>query len=505
MKINEVKLKDFNFGDVSGSDESREEKFQELFYDENSKYELTLLDEKKFIIYGRKGTGKTLLASYILEKYRSDKIKFYKLVSYDDYILEKLKEFKYENIKKEEQSLFWRYVFLQQFVELIKESSEKLSWWQMIQRKKLYNFVERVEKQFLDVIQFVDEDKIEEGLGSGFSIEAEKVGVSASSNNVQISTTQRTSVESPYFKKYRSIENEIVTYLTNSRGTYTVFFDDMDRLEEMMDKEEFYYLMISMINGAHALNKILPQKSKVVLLLRSDVVKMLHGRSGDINKPITSGGFELRWYETNARASNSPLMKMVFHKMKQSIDEDIKLSDIKERFFGKKESTLLYLMERTFGRPRDLVSFLNIYKNNFPDDNRITRNHLEMIEKEYSNWFHNEICNELKITGRFEEIDRVMKFISELGQGRFVGHKLVDFMEKRDGDTTNLVELLSILVSVGALGVELPNRNIEFRYRYYNIDKPVNIHTKFVVHHGLRSVLSINRGKQNDKVEILFE
>lgn len=44
-----------------------------------------------------------------------------KIVSYDEYIYEKLKEFKYDSVKKEEQSLFWRYVFLQQFVDLIKK------------------------------------------------------------------------------------------------------------------------------------------------------------------------------------------------------------------------------------------------------------------------------------------------------------------------------------------------------------------------------------------------
>ena len=51
MNINEVTMKDFNFGDVSGSEESQEPKFQDLFYDEDSKIENQVNSKKKFIIY----------------------------------------------------------------------------------------------------------------------------------------------------------------------------------------------------------------------------------------------------------------------------------------------------------------------------------------------------------------------------------------------------------------------------------------------------------------------
>ena len=50
MKLDEVRIKDFNFGDVDGSDESLEPKFQDLFYDEDSFYETELSKKKKFII-----------------------------------------------------------------------------------------------------------------------------------------------------------------------------------------------------------------------------------------------------------------------------------------------------------------------------------------------------------------------------------------------------------------------------------------------------------------------
>ena len=137
-------MKDFNFGDVSGSEESQEPKFQDLFYDEDSKIENQVNSKKKFIIYGRKGTGKTLLASYINEKNKKVHNRASKVVSYDDYILEKLKEFKYDSVKKEEQSLFWRYVFLQQFTDLIKDDFKELHFWQFFKKYKIKKFIKNV-------------------------------------------------------------------------------------------------------------------------------------------------------------------------------------------------------------------------------------------------------------------------------------------------------------------------------------------------------------------------
>ncbi|HHA8154543.1 TPA: hypothetical protein ACOOZ1_001818 [Streptococcus pneumoniae] len=499
MKLNEVRVKDFNFGDVDGSDESLEPKFQDLFYDEDSFYEKELSKKKKFIIYGRKGTGKTLLASYLNEKMRRNANQSSKIVSYDEYICEKLKEFKYDSVKKEEQSLFWRYVFLQQFVDLIKKDYEYARFWQFYRKRKIKKLIESVTRQFLEVQQFINEDSTEIKNSGKFNSKISDLGAELQVNSSSGSTQKTTSIESPYFKKYKEIETEVLNYLKASSKVYFIFFDDMDRLEETMDLDEFIDLMISMIYGAQSLNRKIEGNSKIVLLLRSDILKLLFGKSGDVNKPITSGGIELIWYESNAAASDSPLIKMVLYKMSKSIDDNLPLSEIRRNFFPTKDTIFKYMMSRSFGRPRDIVSFFNIYKKKFPEDQKIVLNNMQRVEKEYSEWFYKEISNELKITGKFDEVDKLLKSISELGKYEFTYHKLFDFMQKRQGNTDELLELLTLLVQLGVLGIRLNTGNIEFRYRDYNIDKPVNIHTKFVVHYGLRKLLSISFNDDNEK------
>ncbi|HEM6045186.1 TPA: hypothetical protein U2B54_000970 [Streptococcus suis] len=498
MNINEVTIKDFNFGDVNGSEESQEPRFQDLYYDEGSKIENQVKSKKKFIIYGRKGTGKTLLASYINEKNKELVESSSKIVAYDEFILEKLKEFNYDSVKREEQSLFWRYFFLQQFADLIGEDLEKLSFWQVYQKNKIKKFIKDVKQQFWEVQQLIDEttvgSEVSSQLGTSVSDAGSHIGTRISSSNTR---TIHGSV-SPYFKKYQILESLIEDYLSKSSKKYTIFFDDLDRLEETIPREEFLYLMISMINGAHALNKKLPDNSKIVILLRSDVIKLLFGKSGDINKLVTSGGVELRWYDSNSKASANPLMKMIFYKMSQSIDGEIPLEVIREQFFSRKETVFTYIMARTFGRPRDVVAFFNIYKDRFTDDRKILIDHLRESEKEYSEWFYREISNELKMTGEFDEIDEVIRAISELGKGEFTYHKLRDFLIKRERNCDKLLSYLSILVNQGVLGIRLHSGNVEFRYRDFNIDKPVNIHTIFVVHYGLRKLFSTGIDKSKE-------
>ena len=501
MNINEVTMKDFNFGDVSGSEESQEPKFQDLFYDEDSKIENQVNSKKKFIIYGRKGTGKTLLASYINEKNKKVHNRASKVVSYDDYILEKLKEFKYDSVKKEEQSLFWRYVFLQQFTDLIKDDFKELHFWQFFKKYKIKKFIKNVEQQFWEVQEFIDQSNLGEESTGKIGVSKSEIGFSKDSKSTFSNTQTTKNKISPYFKKYEVIESIILNYIENSSRNYTIFFDDMDRLEEIMNREDFLYLMISMINGAQALNKKIPKDSKIILLLRSDVIKLLFGKSGDINKPITSGGIELRWYESNYKSSGTPLMKMIFHKMSQSIDGRYSIEDIRNNFFPKKEAIFNYIMSRTFGRPRDVVSFLNIYKKNYPNDAKVVKEHLFEIEKEYSDWFYREISNELKMTGRFDEIKDVIGIISELGKGEFTYFKIEDFIKKRNEEIGDLLQILTILVNHGVLGIKLNTGSIEFRYRDFNIDKPVSIYSMFVVHYGLRKLLSIVPKKQSEKSE----
>lgn len=60
----EIQLKNIFVGDPDGLAEAQKAQFNDLFYKKNKKYEELEKNPNKFIVTGRKGTGKTLLAKY---------------------------------------------------------------------------------------------------------------------------------------------------------------------------------------------------------------------------------------------------------------------------------------------------------------------------------------------------------------------------------------------------------------------------------------------------------
>ena len=60
----DIRLKDVLVGKANGLEEANDKAFADLFYTGNKKYQELRDNPDKFIISGRKGTGKTILAKY---------------------------------------------------------------------------------------------------------------------------------------------------------------------------------------------------------------------------------------------------------------------------------------------------------------------------------------------------------------------------------------------------------------------------------------------------------
>ena len=59
-----IKIKDLHIGNANGITEASNKGFENYFYTDNRYYESLVNNKEKYIIAGKKGTGKTLLAKY---------------------------------------------------------------------------------------------------------------------------------------------------------------------------------------------------------------------------------------------------------------------------------------------------------------------------------------------------------------------------------------------------------------------------------------------------------
>lgn len=120
-----IKLKDLFLGNIDGIKESEEKGFENYFYTGNNYYDKLKKNEKKFIISGKKGTGKIILAKYFeLQENKEGKIS--KLLTERDPILKILTEIKTIDINPEERDLVTEYIIILEIANIINENKRKL-------------------------------------------------------------------------------------------------------------------------------------------------------------------------------------------------------------------------------------------------------------------------------------------------------------------------------------------------------------------------------------------
>ena len=139
MKEN-VKLEKLYFGDVDGEREAAREDFKNLFYNNNDKYN-DILDGSKFLIIGKKGSGKTYLAKYICLKLNERKNNSCKIMDSSNFNLQKLIDLSGRSFQKGEAELFWKWIILLDFSYEIIKRNKILKYIPFTKYRKLRKFI----------------------------------------------------------------------------------------------------------------------------------------------------------------------------------------------------------------------------------------------------------------------------------------------------------------------------------------------------------------------------
>ena len=108
-------------GEVDGKKEARDPDFENLFYLGDGYYD-ELDKQNKYIIIGRKGTGKSVLINYYKKQIDKKDNAFCKIITVPSFMKRKLKTFDYNKLNTEELEEFWKYVLLKELTGLILEN-----------------------------------------------------------------------------------------------------------------------------------------------------------------------------------------------------------------------------------------------------------------------------------------------------------------------------------------------------------------------------------------------
>ena len=146
--------------------------------------------------------------------------------------------------------------------------------------------------------------------------------------------------------------------------------------------------------------KDINSSSRIITTFRKDVIDQMQFYGNNLNKYVSDNGITLGWYSPliTTHPQRSELGKLVLHKVRASVPEYNGIED--EELFNlifeknsKKMHPFKFIVERGFGRPRDVIKYLDIVSDTFPDYKKITHRMVNEVQAEYSSWFYSEISN----------------------------------------------------------------------------------------------------------------
>jgi hypothetical protein len=498
-KLNDVLLRDIDLGSIDGDYESKNIHFKDYFYNRHTDYELIKNQKNKFLITGRKGSGKTYLSKYLAFSLKNDGY-LTKTIKWNDINLNTLVEL--GNISDSSESgNFYRFIIFIEISRLILSFSLKdsLNWKKTpIKFIKAFHYKSKLKRFY------------EERYPSGnYSIDkiniknstTEKVDVNSLVKGIKSSCEANEIQDVEYRKKNINevLEQlEKIVYCFIKYVPILLISDDLDEQNlNLLNDTSFKEFLIKYINVISEINlEIEKYNSKCIIVIRDDILEALNSKSSNINKIITGSNVHINWCEKVSQLPwENDITKMILNKIKISanIDPETDDKEVYLHFFDKKierKNCIEYLVSRSLGRPRDIVEFLSEIKEKNGDYKKFYPKAFRSVLSDYSNYFIREFKNELSIFYDSDFIEQGFNLLSSLNKSKFSFEEIEAFYQSNKDDfpkIESVKEILTIFYNVGLLGNE-DNGAVSFSYRYDGKDK-ANFNVNFLVHYGAQKKL----------------
>ena len=272
------------------------------------------LNNEKFIVLGRKGTGKSAIGEYILAETRKNANLFCTFIKKNDIDIEKIVQIGKEEGVIIERTLLYKWIILTKFVALFADN-QSLTCQQGM--KHLSNFIKR-NRGFININNYEIKEIIHE-YGLSVNVEYFKRYLCASGNV----SAQYKSEKADFYKLIPDLEKVVVNILQSDEyNKYILMFDDLD-IGLNLNHQDSVETLIELIrivkyynNDVFARHSI---DSKIIVFLRTDIQKHLI-YTADMPKVFASYATELRWYEDYFKYNETKILLRQFINKRISVN-----------------------------------------------------------------------------------------------------------------------------------------------------------------------------------------
>lgn len=440
--------------------------------------------ERCYVI-GRKGTGKTAIAEYLLKKHDAKifpvKLSFKNFPFNDLYDLEN-KRFRTPN----QYITLWKYLIYSSIAKLMKAN-------------------EAIDSNLRSSLDRVYSDDPESSLSrrisrwTGKTFEFRVLGTGAGGGKTQQSVDNDTT----WIDRVELLERMISDHIDDS--FYLVIFDELD--EDYQDilltdrREQYTSLLTSLFKAVQDVKSVFLNAQFNILpivFLRDDIYDILHDPDKTKWSDLSIG---LDW-------SKDQIKKLLAFRISRAISAEGRILDFRSawnRIFSnrpvhyggrqqKEISAFEYITRSSHIRPRDYIRYLQVcaeeallHNNKFIKPETVV-----WVDKAFSNYMRSEFEDE--IHGFLPEISQVLDTVGQIRKQTF---SLEEFslaykreVERGFLEERNVEFVLRVLFHFSIIGNQPRQKNIQV-FKYLNKEARFNLNESICVHRGLFKALQI--------------
>ncbi len=459
-------------------------------------------NSQRWMILGRKGTGKTAIYEFLKNSQPEDTNGYHNIAlnfkAYPWPIHKIYKESMEGELTSYQKS--WHYLFTVQFIsKLIKIKEDR--------KEKLSAELKKI-KQYIEAIYGNPNPSITDIIKSKFlrigQLKLPGIETNGMSARIGEISFEEISEDQILKNKLRSNAFNLLNYfqkiLVENLKPYKILIS-LDQLDEnwlSTEMTEYSKILINLINVCQSINNSSEfyGSLKIVLFLRTDIFDTLV--FNDKNKIFQDAATEIRW-------DDESLNDMYFERIKSYKPNDIKIDatlktnsifEVKNVRHG--ATPFRHILRRSFYRPRDIIVFINKIRDvhNPSKTGLFTSKDIYQAEKAVSNNIYQELIDEW--SNQKPYIDKYLKILQNIGYQTF-NHE--DFVEKYNQqfdsiDIADINEALRFLFENSIIGQKV---NVNWSYSCSKPGIQIDFDKPFHVNSGLkeRLVLTESRATYN--------
>lgn len=461
----DITTKDFYFGFPEAEGENIEGQSLTDYFEDFLDV-MNELSKGRFIFIGRKGVGKSAIAKYI--KDISD------ITDNTHAALLRISDFDTENVLQKNNiesnsALMFEWLILINIVKLIvKSQAGKYT----LEFQKLEKFLER-NTGSVEIDKFeTNEVFIKTGGEINFEVLTHAFG------GIFKKHFDSKTKKAPYYRlitPLKEIVKKILSFDVIKEHEFCLLFDDLD-INYSIDNKECNDNIIELLRIARNYNNEVFNvgNAKILVFIRKDINDVIVSRYNDSAKLINSYGIDINWYCNDFNENRVPLKKMAnkrielnFNKFAISYNKNDAWSSLIQTNWNEyKKSSFKYVLDFTFYRPRDIITFLDTISK---DDYSYPIDHftLKKILKKYIQITTTEIKSELSLYFSEEEKELLFSQVFSFIANNNSNIKLEDIKDLISSFGFDIAseKVIDILLAYNLLIYKQENGNLIINYR----------------------------------------